>query len=144
MDSYSHKVGESTFHFVFITKCRYKMFRKRWHKYVCRDVLNQVAKRHHMKVLSLGIGDDHVHMVTSLHPTMSPSKAFQILKGASSFALFRVIPNFRKRYQRGEFWGRNGSFRSVSDVDVQTVVEYSESHNQAQITEFISPKICGL
>ena len=139
MNSCSHKYGESTFHFVLITKCRYKLLRNSGHKYVCRDVLNQIAKRHCMAVLSLAIDDDHVHMVASLSPTMSPSRAFQLLKGASSWALFRIIPNFRKRCPRG-FWGRNGTFRSVGDVDTNTVVEYAERHNQAQITDFISQK----
>ena len=87
MDSFSHKYGESTFHFVFITKCRY-------------------------------------------------NKAFQLLKGASSYALFRVIPNFRKRCPRG-FWGRNGTFRSVGDVDTNTVVDYVERQNQLPLNHFI-------
>jgi len=143
MDFFSHKYGESTFHFVLITKCRYKTLRRRWHKYVCRDVLMQIAKRHRMTVISLAIADDHVHMVASMHPDMSPSKAFRCLKGASSFTLFRIIPNFRKRYPRGSFWGRNGTFRSVGDVDTQTVVEYTESHNQRPLTDFISQKFCG-
>ena len=139
MDSCSHKHGESTFHFVLVTKCRYKLLRRSGHKYLCRDILGQVAKRHRIRVLSLAIDDDHVHMVASLPVDMSPSKAFQLFKGASSFAMMRIIPNFRKRCPRG-FWGRNGAFRSVGDVDTNTVVRYSERHNQAQITEFISPK----
>jgi len=136
MDSFSHKYGESTFHFVFITKCRYKLFRKRWHKYLCRDILQQLAKRQKIKVISLAIGDDHIYMIASLHPTMAPSKAFQLLKGASSYALFRVIPNFRKRCPRG-FWGRNGTFRSVGDVDTNTVVDYVDRQNQLPLNHFI-------
>jgi putative transposase len=96
-----------------------------------------------MTVLALAISDDHIHIVVSIHPTMSPSKAFQLLKGASSFALFRIIPNFRKRYPRNEFWGRSGTFRSVSDVDTQTVVGYAKRHDQLQLTDFISQKFCG-
>ena len=90
----------------------------------------QIAKRYHIKIISLAVADDHVHMVASIHPDMSLSKAFRYFKGASSFAFFRIIPNFRKRYPRGSFWGRNGTFRSVGDVDTQTVVEYTEHHNQ--------------
>ena len=137
MDSFSHKYGESTFHFVLITKCRYKIFRNRWHKYLCRDVLMQVAKRHQINIISLAIDDDHVHMVASLKPTMSPSKAFQLLKGASSYVIFRAVPNLRKRCPRG-LWGRNGTFRSVGDVITDTVIEYVESHNQKALTDFLS------
>ena len=104
----------------------------------------QIAKKHSMTVLSLAVSDDHIHMVVSMHPTMSPSKALQFLKGASSWALFRIFPNFRMRYPHGALWGRNGTFRSVGDVDKQTVIEYSDSHNQLPLTDFfISQEFCG-
>lgn len=137
MNSFSHSYGESTYHLWWITKYRYKMFRKRGHKYLCRDVLQQVAKRHNIKVLTLAVGDDHIHIVASIPPTLSVSKAFQLLKGASSYALFQAIQNFRLRYPRGHLWGIGGKFRSVGDVDTKTVIEYVERQNQAQLTDFI-------
>ncbi len=114
MDSFSHKYGESAFHFVMVTKCRYKLLRRSGHKYISRDVLQQITKRHRTGVVSLAIGYDHIHIVASLHPTMSPSKAFQLLKGASSWVLFRLIPNLRKRYQRGHCG--KGTARSEASV----------------------------
>ncbi len=144
MHSFSHSYGESTYHLWWITKCRYKILRKRGHKYLCRDTLHQIAKRHGITMHCLAVGDDHVHAVVTIPPTMSVSKAFHLLKGASSWVLFRVIPNFRKRYPRGHLWGIGGKFRSVGDVDTQTVVGYVNRQNQAQLTDFISPEFCGL
>jgi len=138
MNSFSHSYGDSTYHLWWITKYRYNMFRKRWHKYLCRDILQMVAERHRMIVHCLAIGDDHVHMVVTIPPTLSVSKAFQLLKGASSFALFKAIPNFRKRYPRGHLWEIGGKFRSVGDVDTQTVMEYVDRQNQASINQFIT------
>jgi putative transposase len=138
MDSFSHKYGESTFYFVLVTKCRYKMFGKREHKYLFRDILLQIAERHRIAIRSLAIGDDHTHIIATIHPTMSPSKAFQLLKGASSWALFRAIPNFRRRYPRGHLWGKNGTFRSIGEVDYYTVADYVERQNQMNLTEFIA------
>ena len=137
MDSFSHSYGESTYHLWWITKCRYKILRKRWHKYLCRDILQQVAKRHKITIHCLAIGDDHVHMVATIPPTMSVSKAFQLLKGASSYALFKAIPNLRLRYPRGHLWGIGGKFRSVGDVDTNTVIEYVNRQNQLSLTSFI-------
>lgn len=70
-----------------------------------------------MKILSLGIADDHTHPVATLHP-----------KGSQ---------NFRKRYAHDEFWTRNGTFRSIGDVDKNTVMEYSERHNQSRLVDFV-------
>jgi len=137
MDSFSHSYGESTYHLWWITKCRYKILRKRWHKYLCRDILQQVAKRHNITIHCLAIGDDHIHIVATIPPTMSVSKAFQLLKGASSYALFKAIPNLRLRYPRGHLWGIGGKFRSVGDVDTNTVIEYVNRQNQLSLTSFI-------
>ena len=138
MNSFSHSYGESTYHIWWITKCRYKLFRNRWHKYLCRDILQQVAKRHKITIHCLAVADDHVHMVATIPPTMSVSKAFQLFKGASSWALFKAVPNFRLRYQRGHLWGIGGKFRSVGDVDTKTVIEYVNRQNQMYLTDFSS------
>ncbi|MBS3748954.1 MAG: transposase [Candidatus Thermoplasmatota archaeon] len=44
-----------------------------------------------------------MHIVVSLLPTMSVSKALHLLKGASNRELFKHKPNFRKRYWGGHF-----------------------------------------
>jgi putative transposase len=137
MQALSHSFGDSTYHLWRITKCRYKILRSRGHKYLCRDILMQVAKRHGFIVQSLAIGDDHIHIVVAIPPTISVSKAFQLLKGASSYALFRIIPNLRLRYPRGHLWAIGGGFRSVGDVEKQTVVDYVDRHNQLALTQFI-------
>jgi putative transposase len=96
-----------------------------------------IAKRHNMEIISLAIGDDHIHIVVRLPPTLSVCKVFQLLKGAPSFVLFRAIPNFRLRYPRGCLWAIGGGFRSVGDVEKQTVVDYVDRHNQLALTSFI-------
>ena len=137
MQSFSHSFGDSTYHLWWITKCRYKLFRDRGHKYLCRDVLTGIAKRHSMEIISLAIGDDHIHIVVRLPPILSVCKAFQLLKGASSYVLFKAIPGFRLRYPRGHLWAIGGGFRSVGDVEKQVVVDYVDRHNQLALTSFI-------
>jgi putative transposase len=137
MNSFSHSYGDSTYHLWWITKYRYKLFRSRGHKYLCRDTLMQIAKRHGFTVQSLAIGDDHIHIAVSIPPTFSVSKAFQLLKGASSYALFRIIPNLRLRYPRGHLWAIGGGFRSIGDVEKQVVVDYVDRQNQLTLNQFI-------
>jgi len=71
MQAFSHSFGDSTYHLWWITKCRYKILRSRGHKYLCRDVLMQIAKRHGFTVQTLSIGNDHVHIVAAIPPTIS-------------------------------------------------------------------------
>ena len=96
-----------------------------------------------MNILSLAVENDHVHMVVSISPSMSVSKAFQLLKGASSYVMFRAFPNFRKRYPRGSFWGAGGKFRSVGDVELNVVLDYVNRKNQTTLDSYI-PEFPGL
>lgn len=76
-------------------------------------------------------------MVASLPPSMSVSKAFQLLKGASSYVMFRAFPNFRKRYPRGSFWGQGGKFRSVGDVHVSEAINYVNAKSQTTLLFYV-------
>ena len=143
MHSFSHSFDDSTYHLWWITKCRYKTLRKRRHKYLCRDALRQIAKRHRITIRSLAVEEDHVHMVASIPPSMSVSKAFQLLKGASAYVMFRTFPNLRKRYPRGSFWGAGGKFRSVGDIQTSEAMHYVNSKSQTTLSCYV-PEFPGL
>ena len=67
---------------------------------------------------------DHIHTVVGIPPTMSVSKALQLLKGTSSRELFKRKPNFRKRYPKGHLWSPGKFYRSVGDTDAETAIQY--------------------
>ena len=78
--------------------------------------------------------EDHVHVVANIPPDMSVSHAIGLLKGASSYELFRKHPNFRKTYWNGHFWGRGYFYRSVSDVTEDVVRNYVRKDNNQRQT----------
>jgi len=44
---------------------------------------------------------EHAHMIVDCPRTISDAKLMQIIKGLSSYILFRLCPDFRERYLRG-------------------------------------------
>jgi putative transposase len=114
------------------------MFRGKGNKKLCEDILREVAERHNISVIELSVMPDHIHIVVQLPPTMSVSKALQLLKGASSYELFRRQPLFRYRYARGSFWSPGKFYRSVGDADTTTVLEYVKNQQlqQASLDEY--------
>ena len=100
--------------------------------------MRETAKGHNISVLELVVDDDHVHMEVDLPPTMSVSRALQLLKGTTSYLLFKTFPGFRKRYKKGHFWSIGKIFRSISDVQQETVENYLRSHKgyQSQLTRY--------
>ena len=120
----SHSIGQNLYHLEWCPKYRYNMFKREENKNLCEEVLHEVAKRHHIEINELSVMPDHIHTVVEIPPTMSVSKALQLLKGASSREIFKMRPNFRKRYPKGHLWSPGKFYRSIGDADAETVIQY--------------------
>ena len=115
------------------------MFINEENKKLCEDILEDVAKRHKMKIEELSIMPDHIHVVVEIPSTMSVSKALHLLKGASSRELFKQKPNFRKRYPKGHFWSPGKFYRSIGDADTETVIQYVQDQRYEQTSLDLIP-----
>ena len=120
----SHSIGQNLYHLEWCPKYRYNMFKREENKNLCEEVLHEVAKRHHIEINELSVMPDHIHTVVEIPPTMSVSKALQLLKGVSSREIFKMRPNFRKRYPKGHLWSPGKFYRSIGDADAETVIQY--------------------
>jgi len=98
-----------------------------------------VAAKHGIVIRELGVMPEHVHAICELPPSMSQSKALQLLKGGSSYLLFRRQDKFRLRYPRGHFWSPSGYAGSVgyNTVDiVDNYVKHQEDIHQAKLSAY--------
>jgi len=130
----SHTVGQNAHHFEWCPKYRYNMFRQDKYKNMLEKILHEIASEKGMKILSLTVASDHIHIAVDLPFSMSQSKALQFLKGGSSYRLFRENEHFALRYPRRHFWSPGKFARSVGDADLDTVVNYIQQHNENQTT----------
>ena len=113
-------------HIVLVTKYRYKMFKNLKTVGIIRDALYDAAERHGMAIKEMSFGEDfaHVHMEVSIPNTMSISYAVQLLKGYSSYRVFKEMPRHRLRYFKGHFWTAGYSNGSVGPRDENTLQNY--------------------
>jgi putative transposase len=125
----AHSVGASEYHLQWVTKYRYETLAKESHWKDCETAIRSVAEKHGIKIIELGVMEDHVHVVVTIPPEMSVSHAIGLLKGGSSYEMFRKHPNFRKRYWNGHFWGRGYFYRSVSNITDDVVRRYVREDN---------------
>ena len=139
--SHSHSIGNNIHHLQWCTKYRYKMFRKQKFREFYKDILYMVARRHNIQILELAIMPEHTHAIAQLPPDMSQSKAMQLLKGASSHELFRLIPSFRLRYPKGHLWSRGNFKDSVGRLTEETAKQYVREQ-QVSLERFMGN--CGL
>ena len=132
--SSSYSIGQNMYHLEWCPKYRYNMLRKQENKNLCEQILREVAFRHKIEITELTVMPDHIHIIVSIPPTMSVSKALHLLKGASANELFKRKPKFRKRYPRGHFWSPGKFYRTAGDADLETVTKYVQNQRLVQKT----------
>jgi len=98
-DHGSHTVHDIKYHFVWLTKYRYKVLGGKVSQRL-RELLIQGSTARGMTIIEGNIGKDHVHMLVSCPTTMAPSKIAQYLKGRSSRLIQDEFPELKKQY-----WG---------------------------------------
>ena len=122
----AHAVFDIKYHFVWITKYRYKILRGRVAERA-RDLLRQICQARGAVVVRGAVSPDHIHMLVSCEPDMAPAKLVQYLKGRSSRRLQDEFPDLRKRYWGQHLWARNYFCASVGAVDEETIKKYIEN-----------------
>jgi putative transposase len=129
-----HGVGQLVFHFEWCPKYRYNMLRQERFKDFLAKVLEEESTKLRCRIIEMGIENDHVHLVIVLRPSVAVSDASHQLKGKSAYELFRFEPKFRLRYPNGDFWSPGKFYRSVGDVDLETVRDYVRKQDHRQTT----------
>ena len=125
----AHAIGNNTHHVEWCTKYRYNMFGKADHRNDLKEILFAAANRHNIEITESGIMADHVHLVVRIPATMSQSEAVRLLKGASSYGMFRKHPNYRLRYPNGHLWSCGNFKDSVGRVQQSVIERYVRDDN---------------
>ena len=108
MESYkrgSHTVWDCKYHIVWTTKYRYQVLGGDV-GLRCRELIRETAHAHDMVIHAGNVNRDHVHLLISIPPRLSVSKAVQHLKGRSSHKLLAEFGSLRKRYWGQHLWAR--------------------------------------
>jgi len=83
------------YHVVFSTRNR-----KPWIKPLIEQriwaFLGGIARENKMKAITIGGVEDHLHLLLAIPPTLTVSKALQLLKGGSSAWIKQTFPGMRR------------------------------------------------
>lgn len=124
-----HTVYDIQYHFVWVTKYRYKVLRAEIAERT-REIIRQICMSRDIHILQGHVSVDHIHLLLSCPPELSPAKVAQYVKGASSRKLQDEFPHLKKRYWGQHVWARGYFCASVGTVTQEQIKEYIEKHNQ--------------
>ncbi len=69
-----------------------------------RELVRQTYERFEIHILRGVVGKDHVHILVSAPPIISPSEIMRRIKGRVSRKIFEKFPHVKKRYWGKHFW----------------------------------------
>ena len=123
----SHSVFNIEYHFVWVTKHRYKVLVGDVALRLC-ELVRQTCESFEIQIISGVVSKDHVHLFMSAPPTMAPSEIMRRIKGRSSSKLFSEFPHLRKRFWGRHFWARGYFCATSGNVTDDMIKTYLEHH----------------
>ena len=124
MTSGTQDLRRNLYHLVFVSKCRYKVFRNEFTKKICTESFHEVEQSYGLKIDELEFQEDHVHLMVHIPAKLSVSFAVQLLKGISAKRIFDASPKLHLRYPRGSFWSRFKYYGTVGPMTTETIRKY--------------------
>jgi putative transposase len=131
---YSHKVGINYWHIEFAVKYRYRMFGKFKQRNIADACLRKSCSTHSIKIHTLKVMPEHVHMLVTLPHNITESKAMQFIKGGSAYRFFKNHSKSKLRLPQGHLWSAGGCATTVGYNEYDTVFNYIENQEQHHAT----------
>ncbi|MEW6291346.1 MAG: IS200/IS605 family transposase [Thermodesulfobacteriota bacterium] len=132
----SHTVYNIEYHFVWVTKYRYKVLTGEIALRV-KEIVRQTCEAFEIKIISGVVSKDHVHVFVSAPPSMAPSEIMRRIKGRTSSKLFEEFPHVKKRYWGRHFWGRGYFCATSGQITDEMIKSYLEHHFEPSPDESI-------
>jgi len=123
----SHTVFNIEYHFVWVTKYRYKVLvgdiaLRVW------ELVRQTCEALEIQIVSGVVSNDQIHLLVSAPPTMAPSEIMRRINGRTASKLFEDFPKLRKRFWARHFWARGYFCATSGQVTDEMIGTYLEHH----------------
>ena len=118
-----HSRFDLKYHFVWITKYRKGVLVGEVGNRL-RELVREVCRTHEIEILQGSISRDHVHVLLSCPPNLSPSQIMQSIKGKTSRTLLMEFRHLQKQYWGRHLWARGYFVASSGNVTDEAIMEY--------------------
>ena len=94
-------------------------------------LLHESARRYRFEIEEAEVQADHVHVLVKLRPSMSISRAVNLMKGYTSRLLFVLEENrlckwYKRTSKERSLWGDGKFYGSVGHITLEKAKEYLE------------------
>ena len=126
-----HSRFDLKYHFVWITKYRKGVLAGEVGVRL-RELVREVCRTYEIEILEGSISRDHVHVLLSCPPNISPSKVMQYIKGKTSRKLLMEFRHLQKMFWGRHLWARGYFVASSGNVTDEVIMEYIRQQEGAE------------
>ena len=143
-NSLSHTKWRCQYHIVLTPKYRRQIIYGKYKQEIGK-ILRTLCERNGIEIIEANACKDHIHMLVSIPPKMSVSRAMGILKGKSALMIFDRFANLKYKYGNRHFWCRGyfvdtvGRNKTAITKYIQNQVEEDQMVEQISMKEYIDP-----
>jgi len=88
-----------------------------------KHITKELEDRYEFTLEQLGLDQNHIHILCSLHPKYGPGQFVRLFKSITARRLFLEHPSLKKDLWGGEFWSDGYYVATVSEFGNWNVVE---------------------
>ena len=126
----NHSVYQVQYHVVWGTKYRYKILKPYVKRVLIRKIFELITIKYpSWYIHKINTGDDHVHMLLEIPPSVSLAEAVQKLKANTSIYLKHEFKFIRRIYDERGVWGV-GYFVSTVELNESQIRGYVEKQDR--------------
>ena len=143
-ESLSHTKWRCQYHIILTPKYRRQVIYGKYKKEIGK-ILRMLCERNGIEIHEANACKDHIHMLVSIPPKMSVSRAMGILKGKSALMIFDRFANLKYKYGNRHFWCRGyfvdtvGRNKTAITKYIQNQMEEDQMVEQMSMKEYIDP-----
>ena len=125
--SKNHSKFILTYHIIFVCKYRKKLLIKYGED--VKQIMYDISKRYDFDIKEMEVDKDHIHMMISSVPKISPLQIVRVLKQQSTIQMWRrYASELKKQYWKGNTFWTDGYFCStIGEVSSKTLKHYIQN-----------------
>ena len=126
--SKNHSKFILTYHIIFVCKYRKKLLIK-YGEDVKQIMLYDISKRYDFDIKEMEVDKDHIHIMISSAPKISPLQIVRVLKQQSTIQMWRrYASELKKQYWKENTFWTDGYFCStIGEVSSETLKHYIQN-----------------
>ncbi len=129
----SHVTYDCRYHIVWITKYRRKVLNKEMQERL-KILLEGIAKEMYVKIIRMGMEEDHVHMYISKPVSQPIPYVMKMLKGRTSRILRKEFSKYLKKYYwRNVLWAVGYFVATVGEITDEVIKKYVEKQGRLEV-----------